>query len=191
MPKVTCVHCGAQNDPDEAVGYCDECGKKLQGAYFRETPARHASTYPKSRHLLALLFTLPVIAGFVVSISMVRDQMAFSATAKEADGVVLHSFQPSRRSPTHVTVRFVVNNETVEFRDLASASHEVGEHVKVLYQPEETSQARIKYDGTWATYRLPILASGVGVVYLLVFGIYWRKDVVAWRRKNVHAERTS
>ncbi|MBY0521930.1 MAG: DUF3592 domain-containing protein [Gemmataceae bacterium] len=181
MSKIRCVHCGSENDPNECAGYCDECGKKLGTVHYRpslSSPVSSAKTGKgRGRNILWLFFIILPLVGIAVGIWMTTNHVSFAAQASRADGVVVHSFQPTRRSLHQVTVRFVANNRSIEFTDHVYTSHSPGDRLAVLYRPENPEQARIKYDGLWEEYKLSFMSIGGGILFLLVILNYWRKDV--------------
>jgi DNA-directed RNA polymerase subunit RPC12/RpoP len=50
MSLVKCPNCGFNNDPDQAAGYCDECGRKLPGIYVPVRASSYRAAEPGEVH---------------------------------------------------------------------------------------------------------------------------------------------
>lgn len=123
--------------------------------------------------------------GVGVGISNVR----FASNAKRADGVVVElvwSHSGKGGSSAAPMVRFEVDGKPFTFRGGVSSrppSYDVGEKVRVLYDPEDPSNAKI--DGFWELYLLPFIFTLLGGLELLAVGIWVAID----RRRMQRIER--
>jgi uncharacterized membrane protein YvbJ len=84
MTLVTCLECGSQQDFDEAVGYCENCGRKLPVPHKRgkDTIRKSLQHGPKGPEVgtanifVTAILAIAGLAGVITLITLViRSQM--------------------------------------------------------------------------------------------------------------------
>jgi uncharacterized membrane protein YvbJ len=84
MTLVKCLECGSQQDFDDAVGYCENCGRKLPVPHKRgkETARRQLQTGAKAPEvgttniLVTAVLAVAGLAGIIALITVIiRSQM--------------------------------------------------------------------------------------------------------------------
>ena len=96
----------------------------------------------------------------------------FLASAEETDGTVigLKEVNDSDGTMYAPVVRFHASNGSrVEFTDPISSRpsrHQIGQSVRVAYDPEEPDKARVS--GTWFVYFVPMAMLAIGIVFTVI-----------------------
>ena len=84
MTLVKCLECGAQQDFDDAVGYCEQCGKKLpvphkrgkETARQRMRADRPAAEVGAANIVVTAVLAVAGLAGVVtLAILVIRNQL--------------------------------------------------------------------------------------------------------------------
>jgi hypothetical protein len=125
--------------------------------------------------ILSLVFSAIGVSFLCVGLWWSNNTHRFLATARTADGVVVDlaprsssgsgltyapviEFQPPGAAPLRYTESFSSN----------PPSHQVGEHVRVYYDPAQPARGRL--DGFFSLWFGPLLFSGMGLLFTLAGG---------------------
>ncbi len=141
----------------------------------------------KSVSFIKYAFSALGIVLLTVALYLVHSTQTFLEEASTANGTVIELVRKkSSDSNTYApVVRFVTDTgESIEFTSDTSSnppSYSEGESVRVLYRPAAPHAARI--DGFFSLWLGPIIAGGLGAIFVLIGGALLLSPMFAARKQ--------